>query len=89
MKAVGNWAFYGCQNLTDLKVSYHTKDIKEDAFCGCENLFNVHIIEFDNDNVSMDEVKKGRRHVIRILKQVNRKRAESYAREYGISMLFI
>ena len=69
--------------------SYHTKNVKEDAFCGCENLFNVHITEFDNENVTMDEVKKGRKHVIKILKQVNRKRAESYAREYGISTLFI
>ena len=50
---------------------------------------DIPILEFDSDNVSMDEVKKGRRHVVRILKQVNRKRAESYAREYGISMLFI
>ena len=89
VKSIGNWAFYGCQNLTDLKISMNTKDIKEDAFCGCEMLYNINIIEFEDENIPLDSIKKGHKQTIRILKQINRKKAERYAREHGFSTLFI
>jgi len=86
---VGNWAFYGCQNLTDLNISTMTRDIRDDAFCGCENIYNVHVTEFDRADISNDEIKKGHRITLKILKQINRKKAERYAREHNISMLFV
>ena len=89
VKTIGNWAFYGCQNLMTLKISWQSKDIKEDAFTGCESLYNVKISEFDNKDIPMDEIKKGHKQVVRVFKQVNRKKAEKYAREHGISMLFM
>ena len=89
VKSVGSWAFYGCQKLTNVKLSVLTKDIKDDAFSGCENVFDVHIAEFDNNNISMNEVKKCHKQVIRILKQINRKKAERYASDHGISTLFL
>ena len=89
MRTIGNWAFYGCQNLTDLNVSMMTKDIRDDAFCGCENVYNVHITEFDKESVTNDEIKKGHRITLKILKQINKNKAERYAREHNISMLFI
>jgi hypothetical protein len=72
-----------------LKISWQSKDIKEDAFTGCESLYNVKISEFDNKDIPMDEIKKGHKQVVRVFKQVNRKKAEKYAREHGISMLFM
>ena len=67
----------------------YIKDIKEDAFNGCESLNKVGIIEFENDGIDLGEIKKGHKQVIRILKQVNRKQAESYARLHGFRTLFI
>ena len=89
VKSIGSWAFYGCQNLTDVKLSLMTKDIRDDAFSGCENIYEVHINEFDNSNISLNDTKKGHKQVIKILKQVNRKKAERYANEHGISTLFL
>ena len=89
VKSVGSWAFYGCQKLTNVKLSVLTKDIKDDAFSGCENVYDVHIAEFDNNNISMNEVKKCHKQVIKILKQINRKKAERYASDHGISTLFL
>ena len=89
VKSIGSWAFYGCQNLTNVKLSLMTKDIRDDAFSGCENIYDVHINEFDNSNISMNDTKKGHKQVIKILKQVNRKKAERYANEHGISTLFL
>ena len=67
----------------------YTKDIKEDAFCGCESLCNINISEFDDENIPLDLIRKGHKATIRILKQINRKKAERYAREHGFSTLFI
>ena len=67
----------------------NTKDIKEDAFSGCESLYNINISEFENEAIPLDEIKKGHKQTIRILKQINRKKAENYAREHGFSTLFI
>ena len=89
VKTIGSWAFYGCQKLTNVKLSIQTKDIKDDAFSGCENIYDVHINEFDNSNISLNEVKKGHKLVIKVLKQVNRKKAERYANDHGISTLFL
>ena len=89
MKTIGSWAFYGCQKLTNVKLSLATKDIKDDAFSGCENVYDVHIAEFDNNNLSMSDVKKGHKIVIKILKQINRKKAERYATDHGMSTLFL
>ena len=73
----------------DLKISMNTKDIKEDAFCGCESLCNIQIMEFEDENIPLENIKKGHKQTIRILKQVNRKKAERYAKEHGFSTLFI
>ena len=89
VKSIGNWAFYGCQNLSTLRISWQTKDIKEDAFTGCESLYTINITEFENPDIKMDEIKKGHRQTVRVLRQVNRKKAESYAKEHGVSMLFM
>ena len=89
VKTIGNWAFYGCQKLSELHISYLTKDIKEDAFCGCENVYNVSIIEFESENIELSEIKKGHKQTIKVLKQINRKKAERYAREHGFSTMFI
>ena len=89
VKTIGSWAFYGCQKLMNVKMSILTKDIKDDAFSGCENIYDIHINEFDNENISMNEVKKGHKLVIKILKQVNRKKAERYANDHGISTFFL
>jgi hypothetical protein len=89
VKTIGSWAFYGCQKLTKVRMSLQTKDIRDDAFCGCENIYDVNIIEFDRDGLSMNEIKKGHKMTIKVLKQVNRKKAERYAKDHGISMLFM
>ena len=47
VKTVSSLAFYGCQNLMELRISMQIKDIKEDAFTGCESLYNISIIEFE------------------------------------------
>ena len=73
----------------DNSPGYCEEDIKEDAFNGCESLNQVGIIEFENDGIDLGEIKKGHKQVIRILKQVNRKQAESYARMHGFRTLFI
>ena len=67
----------------------YIKEIKDDAFCGCESLFNIEIIEFENEGIDLSEIKKGHKQTIRILKQVNKKKAESYAREHGFRTMFI
>ena len=89
VKTVGSWAFYGCGKLTDIKISIETKDVREDAFCGCENLQNIRIAEFEGEGYNQVIVKRGHKLILRILKQVNRKKAERYAREHGISMMFV
>ncbi len=89
VETIGSWAFYGCNNLTNVKISIQTKDIRDDAFCGCENIYNVHVMEFDGVDYNASDVKKGHKLILRVLKQINRKKAERYAREHGLSMLFI
>ena len=89
VKVIGSWAFYGCEKLADLKLSINTKDIRDDAFCGCENIYNVKIAEFDGVDYNQAMVKKGHKIVLKVLKQINRNKAERYAREHGISMMFI
>lgn len=89
VKLINNWAFYGCSNLKNIKISIQTKDIRDDAFCGCENIWNIKICEFEEDNYNETIMKKGQRLTLKILKQVNRKTAERYAKEHKISMMFI
>ena len=89
VKTIGNWAFYGCQELHTLRISWMTKDVKENAFTGCDSLFTINIAEFDNPDIKIDEVKKGHKQTVRILRQINRKKAERYAHEHGVSMLFM
>ena len=89
VKTVGSWAFYGCTKLTDVRISVQTKDVRDDAFCGCENIYNVKIAEFEGVDYNQTTVKKGQKLILRILKQVNRKKAERYAREHNISTMFM
>ena len=70
-------------------MSIQTKDIRDDAFANCNNVYDVNILEFDLDNISMSDIKKGHKMTIKVLKQVNRKKAERYARDHGFSTLFI
>ncbi|MBR6243151.1 MAG: leucine-rich repeat domain-containing protein [Ruminococcus sp.] len=89
LKTISGWSFYGCQNLTDMVISINTRDIREDAFTGCENLYNVDILEMVNDRLPPEDTKKAYRQMVRVFRRFNTKRAEKIAREHGISMLFM
>lgn len=43
LKTVGNYAFYGCSNLSSIKFPYTIKTMGEWAFTGCDGLSSVHI----------------------------------------------
>ena len=90
VRTINSWAFYGCQSLVTVTISLTTRDIREDAFSGCENIYNVKIAEFEGDeHLSPDAERKGHRLTYKIFRQVNRQKAERYAREHNLNTLFI